>query len=1099
MPPPGPPGPFLRLVGLPVAGRDETDTRALERKDAAWLALLALDGASPRDRIAAWLWPEVPAKTAAGSLRQRIFRLRKRLGHELVRAADTVALLPGVQLLTDGGELLAGLDYADCPEFAAWLERQRGQRQARRIDALAERAARQEAAGELAAAIETALELLAEQPLSEHAARRLMRLHYLRGDRAAAIAVFEHFEGRLKNELGTRPGRETLDLLAIVEAAAPLAARAPPGRCVVPASLMRPPRFVGRQRELELLHAAWAAGRVFLVLGEAGMGKSRLLAELAATRDAALAVSARPGDTGVPFALLARLLRALREQREIADDAATRRELARVLPELGGGTVLAGEGQRLLLQRAVEGVLEAAAPAELLLDDLHFADSASLEMLQALVTGERLAGLRWGLAQRSGEDSAAALALAAALTETQRLQPVRLAPFTAPQIAELIESLGLPELDAGALAGPLLRHTGGNPLFLLETLKDRLLQAGSGSALPLPATVGTLIERRLRTLGPQALALARVAAIAGTDFGIALAEAVLETPALALADAWAELEAAQVLAGGGFAHDLMHDAVLRSVPGEIARHVHGAVAAWLDRRGAPAAARADHWAAAGRHAEAGRAWRDAAHAALLQGRREDEGCFLDRAAGHFEQAGLRDEAFAARLARLDGIGSVQGVAAGLERAEALLAQAADAAQRAQVQARRAQVLLWAGRTDEVLLATQQVLDLGPPAGEAALVESVVHRARALAALGRAAEAAALMDAWAARAERADEASLALGFAGSYAAVLMYANRRRDALAAADRHLELARAAARADEEREALIERSTVLCALGRVEAAVASAGEARLLAQSLNVDGPARHVHETSLAWFLQGAGRYAQALALFETGLAGLRRQAAGSPYVANAECFLADTYLALGQPARALRLMAEAYPSLPGFVVARRAWTGWLAERRNGHPPRERLEAALAHCTGDAGLPMSMVIRLDLAPELDATLAIDLCRAVLRDAERTEALLVALKARLRLMDALRRAGDLPAAAAEATAAGEWLRERRGPGVFPPEGYLACALALRAAGRPGAAEAWLIEGRRWIEEVALPHVPAEFHDSFLRRQPANAALLAALAPARR
>ena len=56
-------------------------------------------------------------------------------------------------------------------------------------------------------------------PLAEHAQRRLMRLHYLRGDRASAIAAFERFEQRLKDELGTRPSAETIELLATIEGA----------------------------------------------------------------------------------------------------------------------------------------------------------------------------------------------------------------------------------------------------------------------------------------------------------------------------------------------------------------------------------------------------------------------------------------------------------------------------------------------------------------------------------------------------------------------------------------------------------------------------------------------------------------------------------------------------------------------------------------------------------------------------------------------------------------------------------------------------------------------------------------------------------------
>ena len=76
--------PWLRLLGQPALGHDHDTAIALERKDAALLALLALGGSGSRSLLAAWLWPDAAPRTAAGSLRQRIFRLRRRLGHPLV-------------------------------------------------------------------------------------------------------------------------------------------------------------------------------------------------------------------------------------------------------------------------------------------------------------------------------------------------------------------------------------------------------------------------------------------------------------------------------------------------------------------------------------------------------------------------------------------------------------------------------------------------------------------------------------------------------------------------------------------------------------------------------------------------------------------------------------------------------------------------------------------------------------------------------------------------------------------------------------------------------------------------------------------------------
>ena len=116
---------------------------------------------------------------------------------------------------------------------------------------------------------------------------------------------------------------------------------------------------------------------------------------------------------------------------------------------------------------------------------------------------------------------------------------------------------------------------------------------------PVAASVLRLIQQRLARLSAPALRLARCAAVAGQDLNSALAASVLGQRLIDLADAWSELEAAQVLRDGGFAHDLIAEAALASVPQAVARPLHAEVAAWLEAHdGAPARV-AEHWLAAG--------------------------------------------------------------------------------------------------------------------------------------------------------------------------------------------------------------------------------------------------------------------------------------------------------------------------------------------------------------------------------------------------------------------------------------------------------------------------------------------------------------------
>ena len=269
----------------------------------------------------------------------------------------------------------------------------------------------------------------------------------------------------LKDEVGTRPDAETLALLRLVEGDASATAPARRGQATLPASVLRPPRLVGREAEIRAADHAWARGQVAALVGEAGMGRSRLLQHLMPAQG--LAVAARPGDAGVPLSTLARLLRAVAERAPQAVAAPARQELARVLPEWlpewDSGRAAPGVGRRLQLQRTVASVLAGCAdlPA-LALDDLHFAEAASLQLLQALLD-EAPGPQRWALAYRPAEAGSALHALNESLLDQARLQAVVLAPLDEAALAALVDSLQLPGVHGARLAPGLLARTGGNP------------------------------------------------------------------------------------------------------------------------------------------------------------------------------------------------------------------------------------------------------------------------------------------------------------------------------------------------------------------------------------------------------------------------------------------------------------------------------------------------------------------------------------------------------------------------------------------------------------------------------------------------------------
>ena len=1100
----------LHLLGAPclVVGPRRI---ALSAKDAALLCLAALAGPIRADRVAALLWPQVAARQADTSLRQRLYRLRHEAGVPLLSSGAVLQLSAEVstdlatavaRLGTDEHavveDLLGDLDYDDLPDLADWVRGQRQQWRQRCDAALAASAAQCEKDGAVVRGLVYAQRLIDANPLAEHAQRRLMRLHYLRGDRAAAIDTFERFERQLKDELGTRPSAETIELLATIERGA---AALPARRAVAPASLLRPPRLIGRERELRALARAWAAGATFLLLGEAGIGKSRLLGEFADGQEGVTAIKARPGDAGVAYAVLARLLRAVLDRHAIELAPTRAQELALLLPELGTPVAWSGAAQRLLLQRTIEASLADAMALglrALVVDDLHFADDASLELLQALIEADDLAALRWGLAQRPADAGRGAAQFRAALEEGQRIDTIALAPLDLAQLTELVDSLGLPELDAARLAPALLRHSGGNPLFALETLRDLVLSGDAvategGNKLPQPRSVSALIERRLSQLTAAALKLARVAALAGANFNAELAAAVLNAHPLDIAEPWRELEAAQVIRDGAFAHDLIFEATLASVPGPIAALLHQRIAEHLQAQGGAPAALAPHWAGAGRWSQAGQAYAAAARRAQSASQRTHEIDYWDQAAEAFDRASELVRAFEARCDSIHACIIVRGV----ERAHAvidrLLADARTPQDRvAALNARALAALMTADHARGIAAAVEagtlaRAFDSPWPAFAAARLHAV-----GLAQSGRATEGLAIIEPYRALIEREGSAEQRGGFWADYAYVLNVLRRLRETAFALEQSIAIAQSLGDLAELAMQTSNLATVKGNLGQLDEALVLAQRALALKTELGeIDGPEGGVIRAYAGLYCGMVGRYREALEHLEIGIDCLARDRQLS-LLGAASNHKAQFLIDVGQFARARQALDYADPPVEA-VRARRAHLLARIDRAFEHPAPERLQFALDALARADDPHVRMHVMLETAEQGDAQAAMQRCAEVLNMARQLEFGGVAAKARLLHAHAQSRAGHTVEAAA---AMRELVTEMAGvppADLYRGQAWWLAAQVFDAAGDSAQALLALAQGADWVRRVALPNVPEEFRDSFLSRNPANRALLAA------
>ncbi len=612
--------PNLRLYGAATLALDGGEEIALAAREAALLAWLHLEGPTPRARLAALLWPHGDESRGRTNLRQTLARLRRSAGRVLAEDGDVLALAPDVRVLpAEGGELLAGLHFDDADELAAWLTGRRDDTRRTQQRALLATAQQCLAAGDLDGALAQADALLAQEPESEQAWRIRMEALYLAGDRAAAIAAWDECREALRRAFGVAPSPSTNELGKLILASS--AAGGAAAKAVLPAALRRPPQLIGRDDVLAEVERCLRLRHAVVIAGPGGIGKSRLLAQALQAHEPALLVAARAGDRVQPGATLARVLGAALARFAPPLDEATRRDLAVLLLEAGAPAAA--------LQSALEHrrVLDAAARAlqacaqqglrVLALDDLQFADEASVAALRVLLGAWAAAEDGAGralplpvLALRDAELSDAGRALLAQLADSRRSARFDLAPLAAADLRALLaalphDSLGA-EVDLDTLAAALHAQVGGNPAFVLESLKSLWLDGAAnwqpGQPLPLPATLLETLRRRLQRLPEAALQVAQLAAVAQTDFSLGLAAAALGRPPLALAPVFAELEATQVFQGQAFSHDLVAEAVRATVPAALVAPLHQLVADHLIASAAPiapAARIAHHLAQAG--------------------------------------------------------------------------------------------------------------------------------------------------------------------------------------------------------------------------------------------------------------------------------------------------------------------------------------------------------------------------------------------------------------------------------------------------------------------------------------------------------------------
>lgn len=548
----------LTLLGaFRVRRADGREVSIPARKTRALLAFLALPAGRlhERDRLAELLWGDSDDARARHSLRQALSLLRRALPDALI-LGDRIGLAAGAievdamafdrlagghdAASLDGamqlyaGDLLDGFHPPSEP-FADWHRGERERLRERALQALDLRLAQLHRGGAVAPAIAAALRLLELDPLREPAHRALMRLYQQQGRAAAALQQYQRLIELLRRELGTEPEADTrllyeqLLLRTRQRVAAPPAATAPESDG---AARTNPP-LLGRDAELVKLDALGAAarggrGRAVAVLGEAGGGKTRMLGELAERwRDAGgrvLRGGCREIQARVPLHLWATALSSLsgiEQDRVLGNGTAARRRIAALFGDSGRATgdpdTSTAANRDALFAAVAELVSRLAAerPLLLCLDDLQWADSGSLDLLQRVIRGCAGSAILIALTIRDEEivDAPHLDALLHALTRDGLLDRLPLRPLTREHVGRLARDLsGAATTPARLehLAALAWRASEGNPLLAIEATRDTLRpRRGAAKQDDLPARARHLVETRLSRLSPPACAWCR--------------------------------------------------------------------------------------------------------------------------------------------------------------------------------------------------------------------------------------------------------------------------------------------------------------------------------------------------------------------------------------------------------------------------------------------------------------------------------------------------------------------------------------------------------------------------------------------------------------
>lgn len=468
------------------------------------------------------------------------------------------------------GPLLDGFSLRDSVTFEDWLRVERERWQQRGLNLLHHLVDLSQKAGDPERALRHAQRALAIDPLQESFHRAVMRIHSQTGNRAAALAQYATCKEILLVELGAEPDPETADLaeaisqgkLARPGVSTTSAGQPPRPSLPPPPPVLRrqpAPALVGRERELasllqHLTAAAAGQGKLVVIQGEAGIGKSRLVEELLwrlQPEDAADRPSSLGGWTiltghcyesarQLPYRPLVEALGAVQPYLNLDTLGVPDvwlAEVNRLLPELNEQRpdlptpprLDPAQEQRRLFEGMTRFIAAICRPLLLVVEDLHWADEGTLNLLGFLLRHAETASVLVLATVREEDIEPSLTALIRGLSREGRLATIRPERLSADATVALLRELVREGTEQ--IGERLHRETEGNPLFAVEMVRS-MIEAGAlrvgppgyplgrvaGDIVELPDSIQAVIRSRLARLTGPARDFLNAAAVFGRGF-----------------------------------------------------------------------------------------------------------------------------------------------------------------------------------------------------------------------------------------------------------------------------------------------------------------------------------------------------------------------------------------------------------------------------------------------------------------------------------------------------------------------------------------------------------------------------------------------------